>query len=237
MSKQAIIIIMSVIFIGASVILGMWFSRRQKTLGEYFLAGKEAGPVVVGIASAAGLLSGWGFIGSPGMGYKIGFGYLTAMAFIPFSTLIPWFFFARKFRKLADTHNCMTVPDVISARFNSATLTLLCSIGTLFGLLAYTTAQFMALGYLFGVIFGFSYEVGLLIGVVIIGVYTAFGGARGILWTNVLQGSLMVLAALGGFIFAWMYIGGPGAAYDGMKNIDPGLVTFTGKAATGWWIS
>lgn len=206
-------------------------------MSEYFLAGKSAGPVVVGIASAAGLLSGWGFIGSPGMGYKNGLGYLTAFAFIPFSYLIPWFLFSRKFRMLTDTHNCMTIPDVIAARFNSKNLTLLCSIGTLFGLLAYTTSQFMALGYLFGVVFGFSYEVGLLIGVAIIGIYTAFGGQRGVLWTNVLQGIIMVIASVGGFFFAWILIGGPGAAYSGMQSIDPGLVRFTGKLPIGWWVS
>jgi len=216
----------------------MWFARRkQKSMSDYFLAGKSAGPVVVGIASAAGLLSGWGFIGSPGMGYKNGLGYVTAMAFIPFSTLLPWFLFSRKFRMLADTHNCMTVPDVIAARFNSKNLTLLCSIGTLFGLLAYTTAQFMALGYLFQVVFGFPYIYGLLIGVVIIGVYTAFGGQRAVLWTNVLQGVLMILAAMGGFFFAWFIIGGPGEAYAGMKSLDPELVRFTGKLPVGWWLS
>jgi len=131
----------------------------------------------------------------------------------------------------------MTVPDVISARFNSKTLTLLCSIGVLFGLIAYTTVQFMALGYLLGVVLGFSYEVGVLVGVAIIGVYTVSGGQRGILWTNVIQGTLMIMAAVGGFFFAWILIGGPSPAYSGMKSIDPGLVTFFGKLPIGWWIS
>ncbi len=237
MSKQLVIIILSLIFIGVSVIVGVWFTRRQKTTTEYFLAGKSAGPLVLGIASAAGLVSGWAFIGSSGMAYEIGLGYMTVFAFVPFSAFIPWLLFARKFRLLADTHNCMTVPDVISARFNSKTLTLLCSIGVLFGLIAYTTVQFMALGYLLGVVLGFSYEVGVLVGVAIIGVYTVSGGQRGILWTNVIQGTLMILAALGGFFFAWIYIGGPGPAYSGMKSIDPGLVSFFGKAPIGWWIS
>jgi len=131
----------------------------------------------------------------------------------------------------------MTVPDVISARFNSNTLTLLCSIGVLFGLIAYTTVQFMALGYLLGVVLGFSYEVGVLVGVAIIGVYTVSGGQRGILWTNVIQGTLMIMAAVGGFFFAWILIGGPGPAYSGMKSIDPRLVAFFGKLPIGWWIS
>ena len=237
MSKQLVIAVLSLIYIGVSVIVGTWFTRRQKTTDEYFLAGKSAGPLVLGIAAQAGFSSGWAFIGSPGMGYKAGLGYMTAFAFVPFSALLPWFLFARKFRILADTHNCMTVPDVISARFNSTTLTLLTAIGTLFGLLAYTTAQLMALGYLFSVVFGIPFEVGLLVGVAIIGVYTVSGGQRGILWTNVIQGTLMILAATGGFFFAWIYIGGPGPAYEGMKSIDPGLVSFFGKLPLGWWIS
>lgn len=237
MSKQLVVVILSVLYIGISLIVGIWFTRRQTNMGEYFLASKSAGPLVLGIATAAGLMSGWSFIGSPGMAYQYGFGYLTAFAFIPFSSLIPWFLFARKFRILADSHNCMTVPDVISARFNSRALTLLCSIGTLFGLIAYTCAQFMALGYLLSVVFGLSYQVAVLVGVAIIGVYTVAGGQRGVLWTNVIQGTLMVLASAGVFFFAWIYIGGPGAAYSGMKSIDPQLVTFIGKCPLGWWIS
>ncbi|MDD4876972.1 MAG: hypothetical protein PHQ86_07600, partial [Dehalococcoidales bacterium] len=84
---------------------------------------------------------------------------------------------------------------------------------------------------------GLSYEVGLFIGVAIIGVYTVSGGQRGILWTNVIQGTLMIIAALGGFFFAWTMIGGPGPVYEGMKSIDPKLVTFIGKLPLGWWIS
>ena len=237
MSKQLVIVVVSLIYIGISVIVGVWFTRRQKTTEEYFLAGKSAGPLVLGIASAAGLVSGWAFIGSPGMAYKVGMGYMTVYALVPFAAFIPWFLFARKFRVLADTHNCMTVPDVISARFNSRTLTLLTAIGALFGLIAYTTAQLMALGYLFGVVFDISFETGLLVGVAIIGVYTVSGGQRGILWTNVIQGTLMIMAAVGGFFFAWFYIGGPGPAYEGMKSIDPKLVTFFGRLPIGWWIS
>ncbi len=222
---------------GGTALIGLWFTRKQKSLGEYFLAGKAVPPAVLGIAAAAGLMSGWAFIGSPGMAYKVGIGYMTTAAALPFSAFLPWFFLARKFRTLADTHDCMTVPDVIHARFNSGTLTLLCSIGALFGLIAYTATQFMALGYLLAVVFGFSFEVAVVITVVVIGIYSALGGQRGVLWTNVLQGVLMLVAALGGFFFAWIYIGGPGTAYAGMKSINPKLVSFFGNIQIGWWIS
>ena len=90
MSKQLVIVILSVLYIGISLIVGVWFTRRQKNIGEYFLAGKSAGPLVLGIATAAGFMSGWSFIGSPGMAYQYGVGYLTAFAFIPFSSSEGW---------------------------------------------------------------------------------------------------------------------------------------------------
>ncbi len=237
MSKQLIIIIFAGVSIVVTLIVGMLFTRRQKSLSTYFIAEKAVPPLVLGIAAAAGLVSGSAFIGSPGMGYECGIGYLTAWAVVPFSAFIPWFFLARKFRLLADTHNCMTVPDVISARFNSGTLTLLCSLGALFGLIAYTSTQLMALGYLFGVVFGLPFEVAVFISVATVGVYAALGGQKGIIWTNVLQGMLMIAASLGGFFFAWILIGGPGPAYSGMKSIDPKLVTFIGGLPIGWWVS
>ena len=47
----------------------------------------------------------------------------------------------------------------------------------------------------------------------------------------------MIVAAVGGFFFAWIYVGGPGEAYSGMMNIGLGLVTFFGKLSIGFWIS
>ena len=202
MSKQLVIIIFAVISIAATLVVGMLFTRKQRSLGTYFIAEKTVPPLILGIAAAAGLVSGSAFIGSPGMAYKSGIGYLTAWSIVPFSAFIPWFFLARKFRLLADTHNCMTVPDVISARFNSTTLTLLCSLSALFGLIAYTATQLMALGYLFGVVFGLPFEAAVFISVATVGMYAALGGQKGVIWTNVLQGVLMIAASLGGFASA-----------------------------------
>ncbi len=236
MSKLLVILIITVVYMAGTAVIGMWFTRRQKGLGEYFLAGKAVHPIALGIAAAAGTMSGWAFIGSPGMAYEVGIGFMTVSVFLPMTTFFPWFFLARKLRTLADTHDCMTIPDVVHARFNSETLTLLCSIGALFGLIAYTATQFMALAYLTGVVFGFSFEASTLITVAVIGAYSVLGGQRGIIWTNVMQGVVMLVASLGGFFFAWTLIG-PGAAYSGMKSISPKLVSFFGNIEIGWWIS
>ena len=237
MSKELVIIIFALVYLAASAAVGIWFTRRQKTLGTYFLAEKSVHPAVLGIATAAGMLSGGNFIGSSGLAYLGGIGALTVAVAMPFSAFIPWFFLARKFRLLADTHNCMTVSDVISARFNSETLTLLCSFGALFGLIAYSAAQYMALGFLLGVTLGFPFEAAVLVSVVVVVVYTVLGGQQGVLWTNVLQGVLMIVAAVGSFFFARIYVGGPGPAYSGMMSIDPQLATFFGKLTIGFWIS
>ena len=237
MSKELVLIIFGVTYLVGSAVIGIWFTRKQKSLSTYFLAGKSVHPAILGIATAAGMLSGGNFIGSSGLAYLGGIGALTVAVAMPFSAFIPWFFLARKFRLLADTHNCMTVSDVISARFNNEALTLLCSLGALFGLIAYSAAQYMALGFLLGVTLGFPFEVAVLVSVVVVAVYTVMGGQQGVLWTNVLQGVLMILAAVGGFFFAWIYIGGPGSAYTGMMSIDPQLVTFFGKLTIGFWVS
>ena len=183
------------------------------------------------------MLSGGAFIGSSGLAYMGGIGALTVSVFMPISAFLPWFFLARKFRLLADTHNYMTVSDVLSARFNNEVLTLLCSLGALFGLIVYSAAQYMALGFLLGVTLGFNFQVAVLVSVVIVAIYTVMGGQQGVLWTNVLQGVLMIVAAVVGFFFAWDYVGGPAPAYAGMMSIDSDLATFFGKLSIGWWIS
>ena len=56
------------VFVGyliASVLVGVWFVREQRTVKDYFLAGQSMHWFVVGISVMAALFSGISYLGAP----------------------------------------------------------------------------------------------------------------------------------------------------------------------------
>lgn len=232
MEKQTVIILIAVVYLLACLAVGLYFSRRQKTLENYYIAGKSLGPLVTAMAVAASYVSGWTFIGAAGVGYSAGLVLLSERVLVLGQSIFPWVFFARKLRVLANTHNCLTIPDALFARYQSRAVSVLGAVGIFFGLIGYTATQLLALGTMMAVVFKISFPMALTLGVVILGLYSVMGGIEGAIWVDVLQGAIMISASLYLFFASYALIGGPGEAYQAMQAIDPRLVTFEGK--WGW---
>ncbi len=54
--------------------IGIWATRRTHTAADFFVAGQGIGLIALAIAAMAATLSGFAFIGGPGLVYAIGFG-------------------------------------------------------------------------------------------------------------------------------------------------------------------
>ena len=73
MRHPAIIAIAVFYFIVVSII-GIWATRRTRNAADYFVAGQGIGIVTLAIAAMASTLSGFAFIGGPGLVYSVGTG-------------------------------------------------------------------------------------------------------------------------------------------------------------------
>ena len=59
-------------------------------------------------------------------------------------------------------------------------------------------------------------------------VYVVYGGFRAVVWTDVVQGLLMLIVAVLLPVLGIMKLGGPGAFIDGIAAVDPVLLTMSG---------
>ena len=90
-------------YLAASVLIGLWFTRGQETLKEYFLAGRNMNRFVVAMTVLAALFSGISYLAAPSEVYTSGFGFgLVLFSFFiatPFTTiwLLPHFYNSRYF--------------------------------------------------------------------------------------------------------------------------------------------
>ncbi|MBU0518329.1 sodium/proline symporter, partial [bacterium] len=80
-----------------------------------------------------------------------------------------------------------------------------------FSMLGYVAAQFTASGKAFEAIFGWPYVTGVLLGAVIIIIYTLMGGYFAVVWTDLIQGLLMAFGLIIMPVIAFFAVGGADA--------------------------
>jgi len=193
--------------------IGVWSYGRTKTAADYFITGQTIGLWVVSIAAFSAIMSGFGFVGGPGLTYQFG----TSSLWITFAQAVAfpmaWFLLAKRMRLMAEVRNVLSLPDAVAARYRSNGARFWMAVALLFGILGYLGTQVQAMGVVMQTIFGIDLVTGALIGLAILTIYTMMGGILAGVYTDFFQGVIMIFASVA--IFLWcMSVGG------GMTNIS-----------------
>ena len=72
MDDRALMLSIIAVYMLICLGIGVWAAKQTKSSSDFFVAGKSAGIIVMGFASFSTVLSGFGFIGGPGLVYKYG---------------------------------------------------------------------------------------------------------------------------------------------------------------------
>jgi Na+(H+)/acetate symporter ActP len=76
--RGPIIVGVAIVYFAVCAAIGVWATQRTRTARDFFMAGQGIGLVPLSIAAMASTLSGFAFIGGPGLVYSIG----TAAVFL-----------------------------------------------------------------------------------------------------------------------------------------------------------
>ncbi len=187
-----------------SLLLIGWFANRQRTddsARDYYLAGGSLGVFSLFFTLYATQYSGNTLLALPGKSYRNGFEGLAIM-FAVMAIVAVYALFAPRLNALAREHRFITVADFLKWRYDSAVLVRLFNLVFLITLLSYALGNFKAIGLLLETATGgmVSFPVAIIGMALIMGVYESLGGMRGVVWTDVLQGILLLGGCL--LIFA-----------------------------------
>lgn len=207
--------------------LAIWSSRTSNTMKSYYLAGKTLPPWVVAFSTNATGESGWLLLGLSGMGYMVGAQAFWVVLGEVIGISLSWLLVSRRLKRLADSTDSITVPDVISARFNDQAniLRRLAILIILFMTCAYVAAQMVATGKAFNGFMGMNYSAGVLAGATVIIIYTMAGGYKAVAWTDLLQGVLMLAGLIILPLAAIYHAGGLDVVMSNLHVQDPGLLS------------
>lgn len=216
-----------VAYLALMVGIGLWASRKSAaSLGDFFLAGRGLGRVVVALSAVTSGRSGWLLLGFSGLAWARG---LSAVWALLGYTVVEFFLFrefGRRLRRLSGAADCITVPDVFAARFGEGAVALrvVLVLVMLVFITPYAGAQFLAGGKAFHGAFGLDQNLGVALTGGIVLAYTVLGGFLAVSLTDVVQALFMLTALIALPLMAIADLGGAGALVEQLAAQDPALV-------------
>ena len=210
--------------------VGMYFYNRSAKMNEYFLADRGLNPYVVALSAQASDMSGWLLMGLPGSILLAGVGEVWTGIGLAIGTYLAWLVIAKRLRVYSEkANNSITISEYFSNRFKdqATLLRILCGIIILVFFTVYVASAFVAGGNTLLAIFPEGeYKMLMLVGAVIVIIYTFLGGFKAVCWTDFFQGLLMLIAVIIIPLALTDQLGGVHEATEAVKAIagtDPGF--------------
>lgn len=182
-------------------LLGLGYIARryskEASLNDFYLAGGSLGFISLFFTFYATQYSGNTLFGLPGEAYREG---PMALAFMlgMMCIVLVYHIFAPRLHILSRQHSFISVGDFIAWRYRSRSLLVCVNAIVLLTLINYILANLKAVGLLMesasdGVI---PFALGVIAISAVMAFYETLGGMRGVIWTDVIQGGLLIMGCL-----------------------------------------
>ena len=195
------------VYLAAMLAIGVYFNSTQNSTEEFFLASRSLGWFPLGLSLMATLISAMTYTALPGQAYEVGVKTLLMPLALWLTIPILWGVAIPIFRGL----RMSSIYEYLELRFDARTrlaATILFAVWRLLWLGGVLYAPCKA----FSIAAGWSISEGYLIfvlGIVTTG-YTFLGGMKAVIWTDVIQGIVMLGGVVVVVTACWLMIdGGP----------------------------
>ncbi len=178
-------------FVAVTMGITYWAAKKTKTTSEFYAADRSISGFQNGLALAGDYMSAASFLGIAGMVALSGYdGLIYSIGFLVGWPLV-MFLIAEPLRNLGK----FTFADVVAYRLKQKPVRIASSIGSLMTIIFYLIAQMVGAGSLINILFGFPYEVAIIVvGLVMIS-YVLFGGMLATTWVQIIKAVLLLSGA------------------------------------------
>ncbi len=205
------------------ILIGVLCSKRSSnSSGDYFLGGRKLGPVVTAMSAEASDMSSWLLMGIPGLVLFTGLAEATwTILGLAIGTYLNFLFVAKRLRIYSEKINAITVPEFISKRLgdDKNILRFIAALIIVIFFVPYTASGFSAIGKLFNSLFGFDYLTTMIVGAVVVILYTILGGFLAVSITDLIQSIVMTLALITVVFFGVKTVGGLNVVADNANSV------------------
>ncbi|MBC6428152.1 MAG: sodium/proline symporter [Cellvibrionales bacterium] len=223
MDKTGIVLTTLVVYKLLLVAIGFWASRRTADSSDFFIGGRGLGPVVAALSYSSSASSAWTLLGMSGAAYVIGLSSLWLVLGSLLGMLVAWCWIGPRLLAFSRTHRQITLIDFMAHDSRGASrrgIVWVSALIIIFSFAFYIAAQFQGAGNTFASTFGISMSHSIVLGAVIIMVYTLLGGFWAVSVTDALQGLLMAVTAVLLPVVALVEVGGFGGLWQGLQQVS-----------------
>ena len=212
--------------------IGFYFSRRERTSEEYFLAGRDVGWFFIGASLFVSNISTEHFIGLSGTGASSGlavghFEWLACLILL----ILGWVFVPFYLRS-----NVFTMPQFLERRFSRNCAVYLAGISIIAYIFTKISVQLYAASVVLERVAGWSLWKTAVVLVVATGIYTIAGGLAAVIYTDTVQTLILITGAVALTIIGLNRVGGfahlqtmvPPAYFHMMKPATDAAFPWTG---------
>jgi len=189
--NNALIILILCSFFAGMLLIGYVTSKKTKTMSDFYIGGRTFGTFTTSATQIASAFGGGMMVAHVGIGYAYGFAEFVyvGMAF----PLGVWLLSHLLSDSLRDGDYFTTADWMCGLYGDSKALRLATSITTLMVTLSWWISQPVAAGKIIHALTGIPVEIGIIVSVIVVVIYTMSGGMLAVAYTDVLQLCLMVL--------------------------------------------
>jgi SSS family solute:Na+ symporter len=200
--------------------LGWLGYRGTRTAADFLVGGRSAHPVVMAVSYAATFISTAAIVGFGGVAAMFGMGLMwLTFVNILFGILLAFTLLGEPTRRLGHHLSAHTFPELLGARYQSKGIQVLAGL-VIFLFMPLYSAAVMTGGSVFVVTqFGVSFEVALLVMALITAAYVIPGGLKAVMYTDTLQGFVMILAMIYLLWFTYSSLGGVEPAHRALTDL------------------
>ncbi|XP_021923924.1 sodium-coupled monocarboxylate transporter 2-like [Zootermopsis nevadensis] len=220
--------ILFVLMLMFSTMIGVYFGfwgKKEDTPKEYLHGGKTMSTIPVAVSLVASFISGIMLMGAPTEIYLYGTLYWLVCVAIVFVALATNYFYLPVFYELQLT----STYEYLQLRFNRS-VRIMASVLSTIGLLLYIPIVVYVPSLAFSQVSGMNVHIITPITSILCIVYTTLGGIKAVVWTDVLQGVVMVVASVVVIILGVIQVGGVGTVWE--RSRDAGRIRFFEMSAS-----
>src|SRR5256886_6296065 len=172
--------------------IGFYFSRKERTSADYFLAGRNVGWFAIGASLFVSNISTEHFIGLAGSGASTGlavghFEWLACFMLL----ILGWIFVPFYLRS-----NVFTMPEFLERRYSRSCSVYLASISILAYIFTKISVHLYAAAVVLEKVVGWNPMAAALILIVVTGIYTIAGGLAAVIYTDLVQTIILIIGAV-----------------------------------------
>ena len=236
----ALTISMLVIYIAVMMGIGLYTTKKTKSVNDFVLGGRNVGSWLTAFAYGTSYFSAVVFIGYAG---QFGWSYGVSAAWIGvgnalIGSALAWMVLGKRTRIMSNHLNAKTMPEFFEKRFDSKGLKIASALIVFIFLIPYTASVYNGLSRLFNMAFNLdsegSYKVFIIAMAIITAIYVILGGYAATAINDFVQGIVMLAGIIavvvctvnnqGGFTESIVKLGeieADGGGFDKLFGPDP----------------